>query len=57
MQRLAERFVESNTRPPYQERLHELKFSLMKRHIFRGTLIMIYKLSHGYPNLYAEKFL
>ncbi len=53
MQGLATRCVKSFRMQPYPVRLHERKLPSMERHFFRATLMTVYKLLHGYPNLYA----
>ncbi len=55
MQRLVTRCVKSLRRLPYPECLHELKLPSMERHFFHASLITVYKLFHGYPNLPAEE--
>ncbi len=56
MRQLATRCVESFRRQPYPERLHELKLPSMERHLIRATLIMVYRLFHGYLTMSAEEF-
>ncbi len=56
MKRLVTGCVKSFRRLPYPERLRELKLISMERHFLRATLIMVYKLFHGYLNLSAEEF-